>query len=172
MKPQPKLLQSQLLTYPANSCTYTIVAHRLDTCYRIVGNCRGRKLSQIVLKKIFTEKTFVNSHKTTEFVKFFSLENFPLYSMSLALYVWWFYTCSVQLCGRGLVAVPCVWWWPPKVLHWNLRDLPWVFGLMRRNYQRVGRISIKTIICKLWNLAQLHSLSVMLLCITYIRCWR
>ena len=43
---------------PANSCTYTIVAHRLETCYRIVGNCRGRKLSQIIKKKDFHGENF------------------------------------------------------------------------------------------------------------------
>ena len=72
--------------------------------YRIAGNFRGRKLSQIgekynfrgenfrgyltfaapkdaTLPK-FAEKTFANSHKNTQFVKLFSLESFPLYGKS------------------------------------------------------------------------------------------
>ena len=70
--------------------------------YRIAGNFRGRKLPQIgekydfcgenfrgllacaALKDVtppnFMEKTFANSHKTTKFMKVFSLESFPLYS--------------------------------------------------------------------------------------------
>ena len=33
----------------------------------------------------FTEKTFVNSHKTTKFAKVFSLKSFPLYSIFLTI---------------------------------------------------------------------------------------
>ena len=33
----------------------------------------------------FTEKTFVNSYKTSKFVKVFSLESFPLYSLHLVI---------------------------------------------------------------------------------------
>ena len=62
--------------------------HILPCMYRTTGNCRGRKLSQMVENKTFvgenfhrllppkdatppnfTEKTFTNSHKTTKFVK-------------------------------------------------------------------------------------------------------
>jgi len=58
--------------------------------YRIAGNFRGRKLSQIVTFAVpkdtvppnFVEKTVVNSHKTAKFAKVFSLKSFPLYSIS------------------------------------------------------------------------------------------
>ena len=45
--------------------------------YCIAGNFWGRKLLRIGEK--FTEKTFANSHKTTKFMKVFSLKSFPLY---------------------------------------------------------------------------------------------
>ena len=69
--------------------------------YRIAGNFRGRKLSQIGEKynfrgenfrglltfatpkdatpHNFADKTFVNGHKTVKFAKFFSLKSFLLY---------------------------------------------------------------------------------------------
>ena len=69
--------------------------------YRIVGNCRGRKLPQIgekydfprekfrillafaapkdAMPPNFMEKTFANSHKTEKFAKVFFLESFPVY---------------------------------------------------------------------------------------------
>ena len=43
--------------------------------YRIVGNFHGRKLSQIGGKKIFLEKTFVNNHKSSNFINVFSLKS-------------------------------------------------------------------------------------------------
>ena len=48
--------------------------------YHIGGNFQERKLSRIVENTIFAKKTYVNSHKSTKFVKVFSIEIFLLYS--------------------------------------------------------------------------------------------
>ena len=74
--------------------------------YRIVGNFRGRKLLQIGENPIiaektfmdcslllcqrtprpnFVEKTFTYGHKSSKFVKVFSLKSFPLYGISASL---------------------------------------------------------------------------------------
>jgi len=37
----------------------------------------------------FVEKTFVNSHKTAEFTKIFSLESFPLYNIQTSVISYW-----------------------------------------------------------------------------------
>ena len=85
--------------------------------YRIAGNFRGRKLSQIGEKDNFwgekfhkllacatqkdttppnfVEKTFTNSHKTAKFVKVFSLKSFPLYSMRAT---WGTHQYTVTMC--------------------------------------------------------------------------
>ena len=100
--------------YARTNCSTVTVTYQYITLkhhkhnYCIAGNFRGRKLLQIG-EKIFTEKTFadcslvppkdamppnlakttfVNSYKTSNFAKVFSLESFPLYGTSLHAYAY------------------------------------------------------------------------------------
>ena len=49
----------------------------------------------------FTEKTFMNSHKTAKFAQVFSLESFPLYSTSAQSCEGLLPACSVGVKGTG-----------------------------------------------------------------------
>ena len=94
-----------LITVHHRALHYIQVALVLQCTYTptLVGNFRGRKLSQFGRNKIFTEnifadctlvslpkdalppnfveKTFTNSYKTSKFAKVFSFESFPLYGI-------------------------------------------------------------------------------------------
>ena len=102
--PAINLVSPFITTTWQGSSSPTKVPH---TLYRIAENFWGRKLSQIgekynfrtedfhgfltcatpkdTMPPNFTEKTFVNSHKTVKFAKIFSLESFPLYGSCVTI---------------------------------------------------------------------------------------